>query len=348
MSTIFHYPEELSGSELDEYLARGWFRMQQAVFTCRYLFQEGMLSTAVWLRLPLDGYHFSKSLRKLMKTNEKMFDISIGPAFIDTEKELLFARYKDNFRGQLSDSLYSALGLGREVIIYKSMQTEIRYKGELVAFSIFDCGESAILSVSGIYDPGYSSFSLGLYTMLLEVEYGLKNGYHYFYPGYIAPGRPIFEYKLRTKGTEYFDPDEDIWYSIDLLVREELPSARMDLALSQLQAELSNLKIDFEKYLYPPHQVIASNPSRTQFFTAPIFLDCFLFYPLKERIIAEFDPHTDLYRIGRYIPFRDLEDRFYTDEISHNKQFYYLMHLIDDVYETFDVEDAAEYISSIC
>jgi arginine-tRNA-protein transferase len=227
--------------------------MQQAIFTCRFLFQEGMLSTAVWLRLPLQGYSFSKSLRKMMNRNSQRFDVYIGPAVIDAEKELLFGRYKSGFKGRLSDSLYNSLGLGRENIIYSSMQTEIREDGKLIAFSIFDCGDEAIQSVSGIYDPEYADYSLGLFTMVLEVEYGLKNGYTYFYPGYIAPGRPVFEYKLRTKGTEFYEPDQDRWFPIALLEREQLPSAIMDQALDVLKEELMNLSIDHEKYVYPPH-----------------------------------------------------------------------------------------------
>ena len=348
MSTIFHYPEYLSGEELDDYLARGWFRMQQAIFTCRYLFQEGMLSTAVWLRLPLPTYKFSKSLRKLMRKNYAEFEVVVGPAIIDTEKELLFARYKDNFKGMLSDSLYHSLGLGRENIIYSSMQTEVRKEGKLVAFSIFDCGDEAIQSVSGIYDPDFSKHSLGLFTMLLEVEYAKDHQYEYFYPGYIAPGRPVFEYKLRTKGCEFFDPETNAWFPIEQLEREELPSSQMDLALNFLMDELAELHVDFEKYIYPPHQVIASNPRRAHFFSAPIFLDCFYFYPLKERVLVEYEPKTEKYRVGRYFPFRDLEDRFFSEKTGLNKQFFLLMRVLDDVYETYDATEAAEYIASLC
>lgn len=348
MSTVFHYPEYLSGEELDDYLARGWFRMQQAIFTCRYLFQEGMLSTAVWLRLPLQSYRFTKSLRKLLNKNSRVFDISIGPAVIDAEKELLFARYKANFQGNLSESLYHSLGLGRENIIYSSMQTEIRKDGRLVAFSIFDCGDEAIQSVSGIYDPEFSKYSLGLCTMLLEIEYAQQHEYRYFYPGYIAPGRPVFEYKLRTKGSEFYDPEQGIWYDIDLLDRAELPSAQMDVALEYVKEELAELQVDCEKYIYPPHQVIAANPRRSHFFSAPIFLDCFYFYPLKERVLVEYEPKIEKYRVGRYFPFRDLEDRFLSEKNGLNKQFFLLMRLLDDVYETYDASEAAEYIASLC
>ena len=79
--------------------------------------------------------------------NSQRFEVRIGPAVIDTEKELLFVRYKAEFKGRLSDSLYSSLGMGRENIIYSSMQTEIRENGKLVAFSIFDCGDAFVACI---------------------------------------------------------------------------------------------------------------------------------------------------------------------------------------------------------
>ena len=62
-------------------------------------------------------------------------------------------------------------------------------------FSIFDKGSSALESIKGVWDPDYSSYSLGLYRMLLEEQYGQENNFKYYYPGYIAPGCPSFDYK---------------------------------------------------------------------------------------------------------------------------------------------------------
>ena len=80
----------------------------------------------------------------------------------------------------------------------------------------------------------------------------------------------------------------------------------------------------------------------------PIFLDCFYFYPLKERILVEYEPKIEKYRVGRYFPFRDLEDRFFSEKQGVNKQFFLLMRVLDDVYETYDATEAAEYIATLC
>lgn len=56
------YPDALSGGELDQLLALGWFRMHQAIFTTSHLQREGLFRVH-WLR-------FTKS-RLLSKLNRQ-------------------------------------------------------------------------------------------------------------------------------------------------------------------------------------------------------------------------------------------------------------------------------------
>ena len=39
-------------------------------------------------------------------------------------------------------------------------------------------------------------YSLGFYTMLLEIDFGIKSGAEYYYPGYVVPNYFKFDYKL--------------------------------------------------------------------------------------------------------------------------------------------------------
>jgi len=59
-----HYPENLSGNQLDEYLADGWYRMQQTIFTTDVILKDNKLSPVFWLRLSLDKYAASKKKPK--------------------------------------------------------------------------------------------------------------------------------------------------------------------------------------------------------------------------------------------------------------------------------------------
>lgn len=102
----FEYPEILRPEELDRYLAMGWFRMRQSVFTCDILLKEYSVHNTVWIRTPLEGYNFSKSLRKLMRRNNCRFSSTLTPFFISQEMEELYQRYRAGFKGDLSETLH--------------------------------------------------------------------------------------------------------------------------------------------------------------------------------------------------------------------------------------------------
>lgn len=102
----FEYPEILRPEELDRYLAMGWFRMRQSVFTCDILLKEYSVHNTVWIRTPLEGYNFSKSLRKLMRRNNRRFSSTLTPFFISQEMEELYQRYRAGFKGDLSETLH--------------------------------------------------------------------------------------------------------------------------------------------------------------------------------------------------------------------------------------------------
>ena len=102
----FEYPEILRPEELDRYLAMGWFRMRQSVFTCDILLKEYSVHNTVWIRTPLQGYNFSKSLRKLMRRNNRRFSSTLMPFFISYEMEELYQRYRAGFKGDLSETLH--------------------------------------------------------------------------------------------------------------------------------------------------------------------------------------------------------------------------------------------------
>ena len=54
-------------------------------------------------------------------------------------------------------------------------------------------------SVYFFFDPEYSSFSPGHYSMLLEIHLALEMGYDYYYPGFLIHGISAMEYKNRLR-----------------------------------------------------------------------------------------------------------------------------------------------------
>ncbi|MFM7854060.1 MAG: hypothetical protein ACKO96_19600, partial [Flammeovirgaceae bacterium] len=60
------YPDNLTGQQLDELLALGWYRMHQTVFTCSHIGQKE-LHRVHWLRYPIGIITERASHRKIKK-----------------------------------------------------------------------------------------------------------------------------------------------------------------------------------------------------------------------------------------------------------------------------------------
>ncbi len=233
------YLDEIKGSELDNFLAMGWYRMGPTIFSIFYIFYENQLLSTIWLRTPLKQYTYSKSLKKLLRKNGSSLTHVVVPFKYSKELDDLYQKYRHTFKGNLPDSLdeymMNSLGLG----IYDTYLVKV-YEGEqLIACSIFDQGENTLASIFGFYDPSYSVMSLGLYTMLLEIEYAIQHEMEAYYIGYFIPGNPRFDYKLRVGNIEYLDFKTREWICFDAFEYDQTPIKVVRRKLKALHSKLN-------------------------------------------------------------------------------------------------------------
>lgn len=217
-------PEVLLLSQLDEYLAQGWYRIGQRMMYCEYTAADRGTHGTLWTRVPLAGYTFRKSLRKLRRKVERDFEVTVAPHLSDDEHENLYARYLEVAPGERSEDLHEFLhGVHSErTRAFDTWEVTIRDGARLVAFSLFDRGEESLQSLLGAYDPDYAKHSLGFYTMLRELQYGIDEGMSYFYAGYVLCGDATMDYKLRTGHVEVLDRIEGRWRPFEEIDRDEL------------------------------------------------------------------------------------------------------------------------------
>ena len=89
MFVELHYPEYLSAQELDVYLANGWFRMGQSIFTTNFLRFHDKFYSSIWLRIDLLNSEKSKTQQKIEKLNAKFrVEIQIANAQLACGKSL--------------------------------------------------------------------------------------------------------------------------------------------------------------------------------------------------------------------------------------------------------------------
>ena len=221
MFPTFHHPDNLHGVALDKYLEKGWFRAGQYIYTIQHLLLDGAIYSPIRVRLALKGYQFRKGLRKLIKKNQ-IFQTDFQASVITDEKEILYHHHIQRLEGFVSPTLRDSLMDGGLNNIYDTYEVQVYDEDQLIATSFFDLGEKTMASINGIFHNDYEKYSLGFYTMLMEIKFGIENDFEYYYPGYVIPGYPKFDYKLRIGEVEFYDANKDIWYTIEELKDTEM------------------------------------------------------------------------------------------------------------------------------
>lgn len=293
-----HYPSEaISPEALDAYLAKGWYRMGQTIFTTHFLCFQQHFYSAIWVRLQLEGYVFRKSIRKLMRRNERYFRTVYREGKIDREKERLYQRYRRSFSGMLAPTLKDSLLDGDEKNIYNTVEVCIYEDNRLVAFSFFDLGKSSAASILGVYDPEYDRYSLGFYTMLLEISYCMEQGLQYYYPGYVVPGYSRFDYKLRIGEVDYFDLRTNSWAPFQELQPEDIPITRMEQELADLKRVFRSQNIPCQLKYYPLFESNLFGFWQAPYFDYPILLHCFPQADASRFIMGVYDVRKEAFHL---------------------------------------------------
>ena len=219
------FPEQIGGAELDAFLAKGWYRLGQAIFTMDYLPYQGQWYRLFWLRFRLNSLQWGKKQKYILSINRR-FDTSIEPFELTDELENLYSIYRASVSFDASptvkhflyDADLPAAGTGNA---YETNMYMIRDNGQLIAVGIFDKGQDSIAGIMNFYHPDYKKYSLGKFMMMEKINYALKTGRAWYYPGYIASGYAKFDYKLfpDQEAAEIFDPSTGLWlpYSPELI-----------------------------------------------------------------------------------------------------------------------------------
>ncbi len=316
-STIKNFTAPLPPGQLDDFLARGWRSTGQSVYNSSFLYLEsqgmvGVLPT----RLELRGTRFGKKSRRILRRGLDRFRTEYGPARPpDTDKERVNERYMENNGEKSLTNLDYHLYNTEGHTVLNTHETRVYDGDKLVAFSYFDLGERAAYSKAGIYDPAYASSSLGLFTLLFEVQLCRERGLDYFYPGYVAPESPVFNYKHRIGPLEFFAGRRATtpWLPYtDFAADQHDPLAICLRKLSAIRQVLNLRGFAIALYSYPYNSACFSRPGA--YLDTAVLLYLGQLSPERHRIVY-FDTDSGRYRdivvreAGLFIAERQGTDR---------------------------------------
>lgn len=213
-------PASLTGLQLDQLLAQGWYRMHQDVFTTSHI-QRGDWQRVHWLRFTVNNCQLRRSHKRILKKainfTFRLDDVNTIPP----RHETLYARYyaSIDFEGAatIADCLFGAEPGSPSIFQTKAISV---YEGDhLLAVGYFDVGRVAAASILHFYDPAYARCSPGKLLILKTLEYLRRHQYVYYYPGYVVENDRKMNYKLflGSELARYFDPETNTWQPLPAL-----------------------------------------------------------------------------------------------------------------------------------
>ena len=207
INEAFH-TEAITPRQLDLLLADGWRHFGTNFF--RYNF--GYAGTGeeprkvIPLRIRLADFRFSKNHRRIFKRNADTTTI-IRPTEITEQSEALYAAHRTRFDAHQPTSIFYFLSNDPANVPTEGREVAVYLGDELIASSYFSVGHDLISSVIATFDPRMPSRSLGIFTILKEIEHAREIGKTFYYHGYAYEGESFYDYKKRFSALERFDWD---------------------------------------------------------------------------------------------------------------------------------------------
>lgn len=207
------FAEKVPPEIFDFLLAKGWRHFGE-FFYFYHVVEEGPETRHVRpLRVRMGKFTRSKSQRRTWNGNADL-SIELKPLQRTAELDELFDLHKERFSDDLPESLGSFLGEDPEVQPTDTRQFELRLDGKLLACSFLDIGQSSVSSIYAMFHPAEHRRRLGIFTMLLELNWAAQNGMTFYYPGYAYREPSHYDYKKEFRGSEYFDWEQ--WTPLEL------------------------------------------------------------------------------------------------------------------------------------
>ena len=153
-------------------------------------------NACVALRVPVDAFEPSRSQRRVIRRNRDV-SIAVAPPDLTDEKLTVYQRYL------VSQHPGSTQGASREDLedfLYRSPITtlEVTYRDAdktLIGVSLIDVSSRSVSSVYHFFDPAAAHRSLGVYSILAEIDLCRSWDIAHYYLGFWIDGAPTMDYK---------------------------------------------------------------------------------------------------------------------------------------------------------
>lgn len=191
---------------MDAYWADGWRHFGTSFFRTQIDILRGELVLVMPLRIVVDNFTLSKSQRRIWRKNADA-EVNIHPIQLTEAHSALFDKHKQRFTENQPETLHDFLSTEPATapcLAYECRITDQANK-RLLAASFVDIGDEALSSVYAMFDPEEAQRSLGIFTLLCELDFAKRLGKKYLYLGYAYHVPSFYDYKKQFSAIEYYD-----------------------------------------------------------------------------------------------------------------------------------------------
>lgn len=199
----------IGDEELDLMFENGWRRAGNIFYRYSYDTHEDITTGAgplqvLPLRIPVNNFTLTKSQAKIWRKNENFHWNLVAGRPTDAHHEL-FLLHRERFERNVPDSIFDFISTTHESLPTRGLILDV-YDGEkLIATSLIDHTPKSMSSIYAMFHPDYGAYSLGVYTMLLEIYSCRQLGNTYYYPGFAHHESSFYDYKKRFNALEWLD-----------------------------------------------------------------------------------------------------------------------------------------------
>jgi len=192
---------DVSASELDSLLERGWRRFGPVYFrpVC------GTCAQCISVRIDVEKFALTRNLRRIANKCAQI-EMVVRPPIFSLDRFKLYQRWhqmREAARHWEPDAT-SARTFAVTFCLPHACAREVAYyqNSELIALAYADITDTSLSAVYCVYEPEKSDYSLGTFNVLSSIDFARKNGLRYVYLGYCVLDCASLVYKARFAAKE--------------------------------------------------------------------------------------------------------------------------------------------------
>lgn len=198
--TLFLDPELNFGLNLYEELTQSGFRRSG-----KHLYRPDCenCNSCISARIPVEQFELSRRYKRVLKRNQNI-QLDIAPAEFRQEDYELFERYIEH-RHDDGDMYPANIESYQDFLaVEKPFSFHLRYflEDKLIGVAVTDQLNSGLSAIYTFFEPELDKQSIGVFSVLKQIEVCRELNMPYLYLGYWVPGCQKMQYKTQYRPTE--------------------------------------------------------------------------------------------------------------------------------------------------